>query len=38
MRPECSDAIDNDGNGVTDYPDDIGCYAAGDAIEFIVTN
>jgi hypothetical protein len=26
--PQCSDGIDNDGDGLIDYPNDPGCYAA----------
>jgi hypothetical protein len=29
----CDDAIDNDGDGLTDYPDDPGCSSAGDLSE-----
>lgn len=32
--PECVDGIDNDGDGLTDYPDDPGCFAPEDAQEF----
>jgi endoglucanase len=32
-EPECSDSIDNDGNGLTDYPDDTGCTSADDDSE-----
>ena len=28
--PECSDSIDNDGDGQTDYPDDAGCTSLDD--------
>lgn len=31
--PDCSDRIDNDGDGLFDYPDDPGCDDAGDASE-----
>jgi thermitase len=31
--PDCSDGIDNDGDGSSDYPDDPGCDYAGDASE-----
>ncbi|MEO8704209.1 MAG: hypothetical protein ABI867_29420 [Kofleriaceae bacterium] len=31
--PQCSDGIDNNGNGTTDFPDDIGCASALDALE-----
>lgn len=31
--PQCSDGIDNDGNGLTDYPSDPGCGSADDASE-----
>ena len=30
---QCSDGIDNDGNGQTDYPADSGCTSAGDGSE-----
>jgi subtilisin family serine protease len=30
---ECGDRVDNDGDGLTDYPDDPGCDAAEDASE-----
>jgi hypothetical protein len=29
----CSDGVDNDGDGLTDYPDDPGCVDAGEASE-----
>jgi len=32
-RPQCSDGIDNDGNGRTDYPADDGCSSASDRSE-----
>ena len=31
--PECADGLDNDADGQTDYPNDDGCLAAGDADE-----
>jgi hypothetical protein len=31
--PECSDGIDNDGDGLTDYPDDVGCGNRYDPVE-----
>ena len=31
--PECSDGVDNDGNGLTDYPNDPGCSAPDDPDE-----
>lgn len=31
--PDCSDGIDNDGDGETDFPADVGCYAALDVTE-----
>lgn len=31
--PQCSDRIDNDGDGKTDYPADLGCLRATDANE-----
>ncbi|MBS1119183.1 MAG: cell surface receptor domain protein [Deltaproteobacteria bacterium] len=31
--PECSDTIDNDGDGTTDFPDDLGCTSAIDETE-----
>lgn len=30
---ECSDGVDNDGNGRIDYPSDLGCTSTGDATE-----
>lgn len=30
---QCSDGIDNDGNGLTDYPDDPGCWGPADPEE-----
>jgi hypothetical protein len=27
LKPQCSDGIDNDGDGLIDYPNDPGCYA-----------
>ena len=30
---QCADGIDNDGNGLTDYPADPGCSSAGDTVE-----
>ena len=32
--PDCSDGIDNDGDALTDYPDDPGCDSANDNDEF----
>jgi len=32
-QSECSDGVDNDGDGATDYPDDPGCTAADDVVE-----
>ncbi len=32
--PECNDGIDNDGDGLIDYPDDPGCSALSDDDEF----
>jgi hypothetical protein len=32
-KPRCSDGIDNDGNGLTDYPRDLGCTSATDNTE-----
>ena len=32
--PECSDAIDNDGDGLTDYPGDTGCTSPEDSVEY----
>jgi hypothetical protein len=32
-RPQCSDGRDNDGDGVTDHPDDPGCVARTDGTE-----
>ena len=34
VTPECSDGIDNDGNGLVDYPADPGCTSADDDTEF----
>lgn len=31
--PQCSDSIDNDGDGTTDYPNDLGCSSANDTTE-----
>lgn len=31
--PVCKDGVDNDGDGVTDFPDDRGCTAASDTHE-----
>ncbi len=31
--PQCSDGLDNDGDGKTDYPDDNGCQNANDTTE-----
>lgn len=33
-QPQCSDGIDNDGNGVADWPADTGCTDANDNSEF----
>jgi len=33
VTPECSDGIDNDGNGLIDYPDDPGCDSPDDPEE-----
>lgn len=33
MPPQCSDGIDNDGNGLTDFPNDPGCTSASDTTE-----
>jgi hypothetical protein len=33
MQPECSDGVDNDGDGLTDYPTDLGCRSASGTIE-----
>lgn len=30
---ECADGVDNDGNGVTDYPSDLGCTSYSDTTE-----
>ncbi len=35
--PECSDGIDNNGNGLIDYPADPGCYAPVDDTEALGT-
>ncbi len=32
-KPLCSDGIDNDGDGMTDFPDDLGCDDAADESE-----
>jgi endoglucanase len=32
--PVCSDGVDNDGDGLTDYPDDPGCDSSTDSNEF----
>jgi len=32
--PQCSDGLDNDGDGIADYPDDPGCDSANDDDEF----
>jgi hypothetical protein len=32
-RPECSDGVDNDGDGLIDYPQDTGCDSADDLSE-----
>ena len=32
-KPECSDGIDNDGDGLIDYPHDPGCSSGGDLTE-----
>ena len=31
--PACSDGVDNDGDGLTDFPDDPGCWDAASIIE-----
>lgn len=31
--PQCSDKVDNDGDGKVDFPDDEGCYATDDDLE-----
>ncbi len=31
--PPCSDQVDNDGDGMTDFPDDLGCISAVDETE-----
>jgi len=31
--PQCSDGVDNDGDGLVDYPDDLGCSDANDDTE-----
>ncbi len=36
-RPQCSDGIDNNGNGLVDYPADPGCYAPNDDTEDLGT-
>jgi len=33
VLPICSDGIDNDGDGMIDYPDDLGCYGPADSDE-----
>jgi hypothetical protein len=35
FQTQCSDGIDNDGNGLTDYPDDPGCSSPNDNDETI---
>jgi prepilin-type N-terminal cleavage/methylation domain-containing protein len=35
--PECSDGIDNDGNGLTDFPNDPGCTSPSDTSESSTT-
>lgn len=32
-RPACSDSLDNDGDGLTDFPDDPGCLTQGSVTE-----
>jgi large repetitive protein len=32
-RPECSDGLDNDGDGMIDFPDDLGCTGEDDTSE-----
>src|SRR5450755_350915 len=32
-NPQCSDGIDNDGDGLVDFPDDPGCVSADDETE-----
>ncbi|MBI5621355.1 DUF4215 domain-containing protein, partial [Candidatus Falkowbacteria bacterium] len=34
LLPACSDGIDNDGDGLTDYPDDPGCLSPSDDDEY----
>jgi PKD repeat protein len=36
--PQCSDGVDNDGDGLTDYPADTGCANAGDNSELDVVS
>ncbi len=36
VRAECSDLVDNDGDGATDYPDDTGCTDEEDTQEAII--
>ena len=33
MAPPCSDGVDNDGDGMTDFPDDVGCVSSNDDSE-----
>lgn len=33
----CNDGIDNDGDGYTDYPSDVGCYSSTDSDEYNTT-
>ena len=35
--PQCSDGMDNDGDGMTDYPDDLGCTSENDETEDSLT-
>src|SRR5262249_19509662 len=34
--PQCSDGVDNDGDGLIDFPQDPGCFGADDDDEFNV--
>ena len=36
ITPQCSDEIDNDGDGLTDYPDDLDCESEEDRSEFLL--
>jgi hypothetical protein len=33
MEPACSDSVDNDGDGRTDFPADVGCFDANGTVE-----